>query len=49
MKVLQYQATSSMTLKTFLYDKGISKKSLSAIKQNGALLVNKKQKEFKRH
>lgn len=25
MKVLQYQATSSMTLKTFLYDKGISK------------------------
>ncbi len=42
MKVLQYRASSSMTLKTFLYDKGISKKSLSAIKQNGALLVNKK-------
>ncbi|HAL10428.1 MAG TPA: RluA family pseudouridine synthase [Staphylococcus sp.] len=41
MKVLQYIATSSNVLKTFLYDKGISRKSLSAIKQNGALLVNK--------
>lgn len=40
MKSLQYKATSSMTLKKFLYGKGISKKSLSAIKQNGALLVN---------
>lgn len=40
MKAIQYKVTSSMTLKEFLYDKGISRKSLSAIKQNGALLVN---------
>lgn len=40
MKTLQYNATSAMLLKTFLYDKGISKKSLSAIKKNGALFVN---------
>lgn len=41
MKVLKYIATETIKLKTFLYHQGISKKSLSAIKQNGALLVNK--------
>src|SRR5699024_7143705 len=40
MKTLQCNATLTMLLKTFLYDKRISKKSLSAIKKNGALFVN---------
>ncbi|TDM03806.1 RluA family pseudouridine synthase [Macrococcus carouselicus] len=37
---LNYYATAAMTLKSFLLQNNISKKSLSAIKQNGALLVN---------
>ncbi|GGI38817.1 RluA family pseudouridine synthase [Mammaliicoccus stepanovicii] len=40
MKLLKYIANESIVLKTFLYEQGISRKSLSAIKQNGALLVN---------
>ena len=38
MKTLQYNATSTMLLKT--YDKGISKR-VGAIKKNGALFVNR--------
>ncbi|GGA98620.1 RluA family pseudouridine synthase [Macrococcus hajekii] len=37
---LNYKVETACLLKTFLAQKKISKKSLSAIKQNGALLVN---------
>lgn len=40
MKVILYYVEKEMTLKAFLYEKGISKSSLSAIKENGALFVN---------
>lgn len=40
MKVILYHVEIEMTLKALLYEKGISKSSLSAIKQNGALFVN---------
>ncbi|HCA7179054.1 TPA: RluA family pseudouridine synthase [Staphylococcus pseudintermedius] len=38
--IFKYHVTESTTLKTFLYEQQFSKKTLSAIKQDGALLVN---------
>ncbi|HGH5580788.1 TPA: RluA family pseudouridine synthase, partial [Staphylococcus pseudintermedius] len=38
--IFKYHVTEPTTLKTFLYEQQFSKKTLSAIKQDGALLVN---------
>ncbi|UXR74493.1 RluA family pseudouridine synthase [Staphylococcus sp. IVB6238] len=38
--IFKYAATEVQTLKTFLYQQRFSKKTISAIKQHGALLVN---------
>ncbi|MDR5603083.1 RluA family pseudouridine synthase [Staphylococcus coagulans] len=38
--IFKYHIQTSMTLKSFLYAQQFSKKTISAIKQNGALLVN---------
>ncbi|MDO5376669.1 MAG: RluA family pseudouridine synthase [Staphylococcus rostri] len=38
--IFNYRVTETETLKTFLYQQRFSKKTISAIKQNGALLVN---------
>lgn len=42
MKYINYLADSEEILKIFLYKQGISRKSLRAIKDNGALFVNNK-------
>ncbi|MBH9581526.1 RluA family pseudouridine synthase [Staphylococcus felis] len=38
--IFEYNVQSPVTLKTFLYEQNFSKKTISAIKQDGALLVN---------
>jgi len=46
---LKFQVTEQMLLRTFLAEQAISKKSLSAIKLNGALLVNGKEQTVRAH
>ncbi|MCS4486631.1 RluA family pseudouridine synthase [Staphylococcus americanisciuri] len=38
--IFKYTVTERQTLKTFLYEQRFSKKTISAIKQDGALLIN---------